>query len=61
LSKKWGAGHYVPFIIAYPGGNKYEVEAILKSADVCDIDYSKCKGNWKLPDIVREIIKEQYK
>lgn len=52
---------YVPFIISYPGGNRYEVENILKKANVCDTDYSKCKYNTKLPDIVKEIISEQYK
>jgi hypothetical protein len=38
---------YVPFIVAYPGGNKYEIEAILKRDNVCKPDYSGCKGNWK--------------
>ncbi len=52
---------YVPFIFAYPGGNKTEIENILKKDTVCSSDYSNCKGNWKLSDIVREIISEQYK
>jgi hypothetical protein len=51
---------YVPFIFAYPGGNKTELEKILKKDAVCANDYGNCKGNWKLTDTVKEIIKEQY-
>jgi len=52
---------YVPFIVSYPGGNKYEIESILKSDEVCGSDYSLCKGNWKLPDVVKKIINMQYR
>ncbi len=52
---------YVPFIYAYPGGNKKEVENILQKDTVCKTDYTNCKGNWKLTDIVKEIISVQYK
>lgn len=52
---------YVPFIVAYPGGNRFEIDEILKKDTICKADYSECKGNWKLPDIVKEIISEQYK
>ncbi len=51
---------YVPFIFAYPGGNKTEIETILKKDSICLSDYSNCKGNWKLTDTIKEIIKEQY-
>jgi hypothetical protein len=56
---------YVPLIVAYPGGTKSTIETILKRDKVCG-DYSnpmlnKCKGNWSLPDIVKEFISEQYK
>ena len=51
---------YVPLIVAYPGGNKKEIEEILRKDTLCKADYSGCKGNWKLTDIVKEIIKEQY-
>jgi hypothetical protein len=51
---------YVPFIFAYPGGNKTEIENILKKNSVCSSDYSNCKGNWNLTDTVKAIIKEQY-
>lgn len=52
---------YVPFILAYPGGNKTEIETILKKDTVCKTDYSECKGNWKLTDIIKETILEQFK
>jgi hypothetical protein len=52
---------YVPFIFAYPGGNKSEMEKILQRETVCKADYSNCRGNWKLTDTVKEIISEQYK
>jgi hypothetical protein len=52
---------YVPFIVSYPGGNKYEMENILKNDTVCNADYVNCRNNWKLPNIVRGIISEQYK
>ena len=52
---------YVPLIVSYPGGNKTEIETILKKDTVCKTDYSNCKGNWKLTDIVKEVILEQYK
>ena len=52
---------YVPFIASYPGGNKSELEQILQKDSLCKTDYSNCKGNWKLSDIVKEIISEQYK
>ncbi len=51
---------YVPFIFTYPGGNKYEIDEILKKDTVCKADYSNCKGNWTLTDIVKGIITEQY-
>ena len=51
---------YVPFIFAYPGGNKIEIEQILKADSLCKQDYSECKGNWKLTDTVKKIIETQY-
>jgi len=51
---------YVPLILAYPGGNKKEIEDILRKDTLCKTDYSDCRGNWKLTDIVKEIIREQY-
>jgi hypothetical protein len=51
---------YVPFIVAYPGGNKDLTENLIKGDDLCSGDYSNCKGNWKLPDIIKKIITQQY-
>jgi hypothetical protein len=52
-------------IVAYPGGAKSTIETLLKRDTVCgDYDIplqNKCKGNWSLTDIVKELIKEQYK
>jgi type I phosphodiesterase/nucleotide pyrophosphatase/transglutaminase superfamily protein len=52
---------YVPFIFAYPGGNNAELKTMLRKDAVCGPDYDNCKANWKLPDIIKEIISEQYK
>jgi hypothetical protein len=52
---------YVPFIFAYPGGNKIEIEKLIQKDTACKIDYSNCKGNWSLPNIIKGIILEQYK
>ena len=49
---------YVPFIIAYPGGNKFEVLGLLKEVAVCP-DY-RCEGNWNVADVIKEIVKRQY-
>jgi len=52
---------YVPLIVSYPGGNKKEMENILKKDAVCNADYGNCKNNWKLPSMVKGLISEQYK
>lgn len=52
---------YVPMIVAYPGGTKSTLETLLKRDTICGSGYSKCNGNWKLTDIVKELISEQYK
>jgi len=49
---------YVPLIVAYPGGNKQEIGPILESDTLCPKE--KCEGNWKVTDIILEIIKRQY-
>jgi hypothetical protein len=51
---------YVPLIVSYPGGSKKEVEGILQKGTLCKQDYSGCRGNWKVTDIIKEIITEQY-
>ncbi|MEW5744066.1 MAG: alkaline phosphatase family protein [Nitrospirota bacterium] len=51
---------YVPFIFAYPGGSKLEIDKILQKDTLCRTGYSNCKGNWNLTDIVNETISAQY-
>jgi hypothetical protein len=47
---------YVPFVVAYPGGNKLELDPILNS--VCPSN--NCDGNWKLSDLIKKIVRNQY-
>jgi len=47
---------YVPFIISYPSGNNYELNAFKSSVCISDA----CNKNWILPDLVNAIIKKQY-
>jgi len=47
---------YVPFIVAYPGGNKNAIDNAVNT--VCS--NNKCNGNWKLPELVKQIIETQY-
>ncbi len=63
--KSWHGGlnpsdSYVPLIVSYPGGNRKEIESILQKESLCKQDYSGCRGNWKVTDIIKEIITEQY-
>jgi hypothetical protein len=50
---------YVPFIVSYPGGNKAELEDILKKPEVCG-SVDSCPGNWKATDLIRKVIETQY-
>jgi hypothetical protein len=47
---------YVPLIVAYPGGNKYELESIINKDTVCPL--GACVGNWKVTDIILETVKK---
>jgi hypothetical protein len=49
---------YVPFIIAYPGGNKSEVEPMIKETTGCTIQG--CDGNWRVTDLIKTMIRKQY-
>ncbi|HDL01642.1 MAG TPA: hypothetical protein ENH23_05350, partial [candidate division Zixibacteria bacterium] len=49
---------YVPLILAYPGGNKVEIEEIMKNVSACPNGH--CDGNWNVTDIIKEIITRQY-
>jgi hypothetical protein len=46
----------VPFVVAYPGGNKFEFNPIIDA--ICP--GNNCDGNWKLSDLIKEIVKNQY-
>jgi hypothetical protein len=47
---------YVPMIVAYPGGNRSELENIVNVACA----NNGCSGNWKLPEFIKEIVDTQY-
>jgi hypothetical protein len=49
---------YVPLILAYPGGNKSEVEKELQKVSVCPA--GQCAGNWNITNIIRNLIGSQY-
>jgi hypothetical protein len=49
---------YVPLIVSYPGGNANIIKAIIDSPNVCL--GLQCEGNWKVPDIIKAITKQQY-
>lgn len=50
---------YVPLILAYPGGNKKEIEKIVEVTDYCDVAEG-CDGNWNVTDLIKTIINKQY-
>jgi hypothetical protein len=47
---------YVPFIVSYPGGRELEIDPIIQK--ICSNGL--CEGNWKVKDLISEIIKTQY-
>jgi hypothetical protein len=56
---------YVPLILSYPGGNRTEIEKIVDRHSVDTNAQSicpnlQCDGNWKVTDIIKEIIRTQY-
>ena len=50
---------YVPLIVAYPGGNRYELEPLINNTEGCNVILG-CDGNWRTTDLIREIIEAQY-
>jgi len=59
--KSWHGGlnksdSYVPFVIAYPGGSRYELNSVLNTL-CADIE---CNGNWILSELIKEIVETQY-
>jgi hypothetical protein len=49
---------YVPFILAYPGGNNFEVEPLVRDTTGCTIEG--CDGNWRVTDLIKTITRKQY-
>jgi hypothetical protein len=47
---------YVPFIVAYPGGNKQELDSSLEMT----CPGNTCEGNWVLPTLIKKIVEAQY-
>jgi len=67
--KAWHGGlnpgdSYVPFILAYPGGNAAEVERLREGIGNCPEGGSYCEecacGNWKVTDVIMQVIQKQY-
>jgi hypothetical protein len=52
---------YVPLILAYPGGNRNEIDVRVRKENVCKEDYSECMKNWRTPALIKEFLSEQYK
>ena len=53
------ADSYVPLILAYPGGNKKELEMIIDDTDGCD-KLQGCDGNWRVTDLIKITLEKQY-
>ncbi len=49
---------FVPFIIAYPGGNKFELQSIIMGTDGCSLQG--CDGNWRVTSMIKTITEKQY-
>lgn len=47
---------YIPFVVAYPGGNNFELDPIIKKVCINGV----CTGNWEAKDLITEFIKAQY-
>lgn len=50
---------YVPFIVAYPGGNKQVVQLFIDATSGCS-STTGCDGNWKTADLINAIIQMQF-
>jgi hypothetical protein len=46
---------YVPFIVAYPGGNKSEIIPLIGSTYGCGTVLG-CDGNWRLVELIQSIL-----
>jgi hypothetical protein len=50
---------YVPLIVAYPGGNKFELTPLIDDTQGCGVTQG-CDGNWRVTDLIKSIIQKQY-
>ena len=50
---------YIPFIVAYPGGNKFEIQPLIDSTDGCN-SATGCDGNWRVTDLTKTILQKQF-
>ena len=50
---------YVPLIVAYPGGNRKELELMIDNTEGCSM-IDGCDGNRRTTDLIQEIIRRQY-
>ena len=50
---------YVPFIVAYPGGNASELKPLIDHTQGCSTTQG-CDGNWRVTDLIKTIIQQQY-
>jgi hypothetical protein len=50
---------YVPLIIAYPGGNKVEMQSFIDTTSGCS-STTGCDGNWRVTDLIKTIVQKQY-
>jgi len=53
-----GSDSYVPLIVSYPGGNRYEMEPAVKDTNGCSLEG--CDGNRRISDLIKTIIIKQY-
>ena len=50
---------YVPLIVAYPGGNKYEIAPQVNQTQECSVAEG-CDGNWRVADLILQLMSKQY-
>jgi hypothetical protein len=50
---------YVPMIVAYPGGNKYELTPLIDGTQGCNATQG-CDGNWRVADLIKTILQQQF-
>jgi hypothetical protein len=50
---------YVPYIVAYPGGNKLEIKPFIDTTPGCN-SASGCDGNWRVTDLIKTIVQMQF-